>query len=101
MDRLDVVEQRDVKVGLERLDLIEVEGGKQAVLPPECRMCIDHHVLVPFGGAKDLLEDGSTKGIETRDRQIQNAAGGNIGRLGIHHLPDMTDRQVYSVPQRF
>ena len=46
---LDVIEEREVEVGVEGLDLVEIERCKQTVPPPECRVRIDQDVLVPLG----------------------------------------------------
>ena len=49
VDGLGVVEQGDVEVGVERLDLVEVERGEQPVPPAERGVRVDEHVLVLVG----------------------------------------------------
>ncbi len=94
MDGFGVVEQRDVDIGVELLDLVEVEGGEEAMPPAECGVGIDQDVLVLLGLAEDFLENGTAEGIEAGDRDVQDAAGGDVGRLVVHHLSDVEDRQI-------
>jgi hypothetical protein len=64
VNALDVVDDRQVEVGVERLDLVEVERGEQPVAPAERRVRVDDDVLVPLGLLEDLLEDGPAERVQ-------------------------------------
>ena len=57
VDAFSVVEHRDVEIGVEGLDLVEVEGGEEAVLPAEGGVGVDEDVLMAWGFGKDVAED--------------------------------------------
>ena len=94
MNALGVVEQRDVEVGVERLDLVVIKRGEQPVPPAERGVRVDQHVLVLLGGLEDLLEDRAAERVEPADRQVQNPPRRDVGGLLVHHLADVADLQV-------
>jgi hypothetical protein len=51
-------------------------------------------MLVLLGLLEDLLEDGAPERVESRDRKIEDPALGNVGRLGVHHVPDVANLQI-------
>ena len=94
VDALGVVEQREVEVGVERLDLVEVERREEPVPPAERGVRVDQHVLVLVGDPQDLLEHRAAEGVEPGDRQVEDAPRRDVRGLVVHHLPDVADDQV-------
>ncbi len=60
VDGFDVVDEGDVEVGVEGGELVEVEGGEEAVLPAEGGVGVDDDVFVVVHIGEDVAEDGSS-----------------------------------------
>ena len=92
VDHFDIVHEAYKEIRGERLDLIEVEGAEQPVMPSERGMGVHHDVAMLLDGASrrdDVLEGGASERVEPADRQIQNSPGTDVGRFGVHHVADM------------
>jgi hypothetical protein len=100
VDRLGIVEQRQVQIGIELLDLVVVERGEQPVPPAERRVRVDDDVLVLVRGAEDLLEHRAAERVEAGDREVQNSPGWDVGRFLVHHLADVTHFEVVAALMR-
>ena len=66
VNALGVVEQREIQIGVERLDLVVIERGEQPVPPAEGGVRVDQHVLVLLGDFENLLEHRPAKRVEPR-----------------------------------
>ena len=91
---LGIVQHRDVDIGVENLQLIEIKSREQPMPPAEGGVGVNQHVLVLIGDAKNFLEHRPAKRVKPGDRQIENPPGWYIRRFGVHHLPDVADHQI-------
>jgi hypothetical protein len=89
VDGVEVVNEDDVEVGVELDHLVVVERGEQPVLPAERRVRVDDHRVVLLDFCQDVLEHRATQRRQARQRQIKDAAGPHIGRLGVHEIADV------------
>ncbi len=64
VDGFDVVDEGDVEVGVECGELVEVEGGEEAVLPAEGGVGVDDDVFVVVHVGEDVAEHGAAKRVE-------------------------------------
>ena len=94
VDRVDVVHQGDVDVGIQRGHVIEVEGLEEAVLPAEGGVGVDDDVLILLGSDEHVLEDGPAEGVEACPRQVEDAAVDDVGGLGVHHFSEVAERDI-------
>ncbi len=97
VDALGVVEERDVKIGVEGFDLVVIERGKEAMPPAEGGMRVDQHMLVLVGDLENLFEDRPAKRVEPADRKVENPPLRNIGCFLVHHLADVNDFQIDAI----
>src|SRR4051812_37021202 len=57
-------------------------------------MRVDQHMLVLFALTKNLFEHSAAKRIESRDRQVQDPPGGDVGGFLVHHFADVKDFEI-------
>ena len=99
MDGLGVVQQSHVEIGAEGLDLVEIEGGEEAVSPAEGCVRVDDDVLVLVGDAENLLEDRTAESVEPGDGEIEDSALRHVRGFGVHHFSDVADFDVQAMAQ--
>ena len=64
VDGFDVVDEGDVEVGVEGGELVEVEGGEEAVFPAESGVGVDQDVVVLGRFGDDVAHDGAAELVE-------------------------------------
>ncbi len=91
VDDFDVVDEGDVEVGFELGELVEVEGGEEAVLPAEEGVGVDDDVFVFVHVGDDVAHDGAAEGVEAGEGEVEDAAGGDVGGFAVHHVAEVVD----------
>jgi len=74
VDDFDVVDEADEDIGFEFGDLVEIEGGEQAVTPAEGGVGVDEHVILAAGFGDDVFEGCSAERVESGDGEIEDAS---------------------------
>lgn len=97
VDGFDVVDEGDVEVGVEESELVEIEGGEEAMLPAEGGVGVDEDVFVVGHVGEDVAEDGASEGVEASEGEIEDAARADVGCFGVHHVADVVDLEVFAV----
>ena len=100
---LDVVHQADEHLGLEHLQLVEVERAEEAVPPPERGVRVDDDVRVlgdGAGGADHVLQHRAAQAGQAAPRQVQDAARAHVRRLAVHHVSDVEELDAPVAPLR-
>ena len=87
VDALGVVQQRDVQVGVERLDLVEVERGEQPMPPAERGVGVDEHVLVLLGERRISLKTARRRVFRRVMGRLRMRPGGTSGASAYIILP--------------
>ena len=99
MSDFDVVDEADEEIRFQRPDLIEVEGTEESVMPSERRVGVHGDVSMFFdrpGGRNDVLEGCSPERVQATDRKIEDVAGSNVLRFGVHHVADVKDIDLFA-----
>ena len=94
MHRIQVIDQRHVQVGVEGRHLVVVERREQPVLPPKRGVRVDNHRLLLVHVGEDVLEHRPSQGVQPGQREVENLAGSDVGRLGVHQVADVVDVYV-------
>ncbi len=89
VDRVDVVDEGDVEVGVKGAQLVEVVRVKQPVLPAEGGVGVDDDVLGFVREGEQVFEDAAAEGVEARLGQVEDAAGDDVGRFLVHAFADV------------
>jgi len=89
MHPVDIIDKRDIEVGVERLHLVVVECVEQAMPPAESGVRVDDNVAMALAEVQHIFKDAAAKIVEPRKRQIEDFARTNVGRFGIHHGADV------------
>ena len=91
VQRIDIVYQTYVHIGVKLSDVIEVERGEQAVPPTECGVCIDDQVPVLLGEIENVFEYTAAELAEPGHRQIEYSPGRDVRSLFIHPPAEMAE----------
>ena len=100
VDDLDVVDEAHKQVGLERLDLVEVERAEEAVTPAEGGVCVDDDVLAVLALGDGVLERGPAERVEPAEREVEDAPGLDVGGFLVHQVADVVDVDWFALLAR-
>ncbi len=89
MNGVHIVQERDVEIGIQRLDLSMIVSVKEPVLPTERGVRIDDDVRFGCRSGQNVLENASTQSDQALTGKIQNSSRHDVGCLGVHEVAHM------------
>ncbi len=94
----NAIYQADIYIGVELAHLVEVHRREKTVPPAERRVGIHNQIGCFSGFCDNVLKDAPSKRVKPFHRNVQNLAGRNIGRLGVHPVADVAQQHFFALP---